>query len=67
MCVCGFANELCREEKWGWVEVPHRIGCIGGEKPKFNLTGLGCRDITSEQMIHNIKYLMLSCSLTPRY
>lgn len=44
MCVCGFANELFREEKWGWVEVPHRIGCTGGEKPKFNLTGLGCRD-----------------------
>ena len=37
----------------------------GGEKPRFDLTGLGCGDITSEQMIHNIKYLMLSCSLTP--
>lgn len=64
MCVCGFANELFREEKWGVGRGTTQNWMHGGEKTRFDLTGLGCGDITSEQ-IHNIKHLMLSCSLTP--
>lgn len=43
---------------WGGEEMPDRMVTKGGgDKPTFNLTGLGCRDIISEQMGHNIKCL----------
>lgn len=55
-CLCGFANEfffslsLPKGKKIEVAGVPDRMGMHGGEKARFNLTGLGCGDIISEQM-----------------
>ena len=54
---------LSREGKgcvvgWGGEEMPDRMVMHGGgDKPRFNLSDLGCRDIISERMRHNIKCL----------